>query len=407
MDHDHCQSCVFANCTSRENDCPVQQCPNGCGAALHRCKIAEHTAYTCLEARTPCTNSIYGCEETPRRWARRNHLEHCPASTLMCRFSYERVGESFLGPRTAPPGDSVFLDAKLLMGDLKIVEDDSRVVRNHRYRVIRSHTGFRYGEKVSDDDEDTTDGSDANASVGSHLSVQCSVSQMRANVMKTSEFHRRSQRTTERMCVEVPTMYKYKSLLTRLSYLYPCSEIVRRDEFLAHWKSFHLDIQVDMSMIVQRCPMYIYGCNYGEQRLAPNPHGATVDYNKEYDTVLVKPPQVVADSVNESEGAGDYAAKLQKQQELALYGYGDDLEESLDVLGQLPVEVFTAICHYLDSMSLWQLSQVNHYIRKVCLNTVKKKGIVYHRWVKDEVTKRWLPGPKVGETINTFELTNS
>ena len=313
MDHDHCQSCVFANCTSRENDCPVQQCPNGCGTALHQCKIAEHVAHTCLEARTPCINAVYGCEETPRRWAQRKHLEHCPASSLMCWFSrtYTRVGVRYLVPRTASPEDpliedsssNVLLDAKLQMGDVKI---------------------------------------------------------------------------------------------------FSCNEIVRRDELSAHYQSFHVDIQTNMSMVVQRCPMYIYGCNYGEQRLAPNPQGATVDYNKEYDTVLVKPPQVVSDSANESEGAGDYAAKLQKQQELALYGYGDDFEGSLDVLGQLPAEVLTAICHYLDSMSLWQLSQVNHYIRKVCLNTVKKKGIVYHRWVKDEVTKRWLLGPKVRRNYKHF-----
>ena len=269
MDHDHCQNCVFANCTSRENDCPVQQCPNGCGAALHRCKIEEHTAHTCLEVRTPCVNAVYGCEETPKRWASRNHLEHCPASTLMCRFPY---------------------------------------------RV--------------------------------------------------------------------------------------CNKIVRRDEFSAHWKSFHLDIQANF-MLVERCPMYSYGCNYEEQRLVPNPPGTTVDYDKERGTVFVKPPEVVTDSTKEFEGAGDYAAKLQKQRELALYGYGDELEESLDVLGQLPVEVLTAICHYLDSMSLCQLSQVNHYIRKICLNTVKKKGIVFHRWVRDEVTKQWLPGPKVSRNFES------
>ena len=299
----------------------------------------------------------------------------------------------------------MLLDAKFLMDDLKILGDDNRVVRNHRYRVVRRYDGYRYGKNVSDSDSDVTDVSDSIGSVSSRLNIHCSVS-LPADVRQTSEYHRRSQRMRERMCIEVPTTYQHhKPPHTCLSYLYPCNEIVKRDEFFAHWKSFHLDIQVNMSMIVERCPMYIYGCNYGEQRLVPNPKGTTVNYDKEYDTVLIKPPQVVTDSTKESEGAGDYAAKLQKQRELALYGYGGELEESLDVLGQLPTEVLTAICHYLDSMSLWQLSQVNHYIRNVCLNTVKKKGIVYHRWVRDEVTKRWLRGPKVLQFIKDGSLT--
>ena len=398
--HHHCQNCVFANCTTLKNDCPVQQCPNDCGAALHRCKIEEHTANTCLEVRTPCINAVYGCEETPKRWARRNHLEHCPASTLMCRFSHDREAEGFLGPPTASledprtaspedPGSDVLLDTKFLMGDLKILRDDDRVIRNHG--------SFRYGQ-VSYGDPDLIAASGFSSPAGTRLSTECSVGIL-TNATGTSEYHRRSQRMRQRMCVEVPTTYQHyyskKPLSTRLCYLYPCNEIVRRDEFYAHWQSFHLDIQVNMSMIVERCPMYIYGCNYGRQRLVPNPQGTAVDYDKDYDTFLIKAPQVVAESAKESESAGDYAAKLQKQRELALYGYGGELEESFDVLSQLPAEVLTAICHYLDSMSLWQLSQVNHYIRKVCLNTVKKKGIVYHRWVKDEVTKRWLRGPKV------------
>ena len=396
--HHHCQHCVFADCTTLKNDCPVLQCPNGCGAALHQCKIEEHTENTCLVVRTPCVNAVYGCEETPRRWARRNHLLHCPASTLMCRFSHDREREAFLGPpatspedpRTIPPEDSstgLLFDTKFMMGDQKILGDDNRVVKNHG--------SFKYG-RVSYGDPDLIAASDFDSESDSgRLSTEFSVGIL-TNATGTSEYHRRSQRMRQRMCVEVPATYRQyyskKPLSTRLSYLFPCNEIVRRDEFFAHWQSFHLDIQVNMSMIVQRCPMYVYGCNYGEQRLAPDPQGTVVDYDKDYDTFLIKPPLVVTDSANESEGAGDYAAKIQKQKELALYGYGED---SSDVLGQLAAEVLTAICHYLDSMSLWQLSQVNHYIRKVCLNTVKKKGIVYHRWVKDEVTKRWLPGPKV------------
>ena len=392
MDHGHCLNCVFSNCTSRENDCPVQQCPNGCGMVLHRCKIDEHIAHTCLEARTPCANTIYGCEETPQRWARRNHLQHCPANTLMCRFSHDRVFEGLLSPRKVTPevaGPDVLLDKKFLMGDLKILGDDSRVVRNR--------DGFRYGQ-VLYGDSDAVDTSDSESSVRSQLSVHCSVGIL-TNATATSEYHKKSQRMRERLCVEVSSTYQHyygKKALTRLSCLYPCNEIVRRDEFEAHWKSFHLDIQVNMPMIIERCPMYIYGCNYGEQRLVPNPRGTTINYDKGYDTFLIKPPQVVTDDGKESESTGDYAAMLQKSQELALYGYGDDSEESLDVIGQLPAEVLTSICHYLDSMSLWHLSQVNHYIRKVCLNTVKKKGIVYQRWVQDETTKQWLPGPKVG-----------
>ena len=175
-----------------------------------------------------------------------------------------------------------------------------------------------------------------------------------------------------------------------------CNQVIRRDEFSTHWKNLHLDLHYGMSQIIQRCPMACYGCSHGQVSQLPSPKGASVRYDRQYETFLHAPPRVTADKeeCGGLEVRGAYTARVAQLQELSLFGYHGDTNGSPDVLGQLPLEVLLMICRRLDSLSLWFLSQVNWYLREVCFNTVAgTKGVVYSVWtLRDE---GWTLGPKV------------
>ena len=127
--------------------------------------------------------------------------------------------------------------------------------------------------------------------------------------------------------------------------------------------------------------------------MTPDPSGASLEYLKEADCIALRlPDHTTSESQSETVHSA-YAQHIQKKQELAFYGYGE--EESYDVLSQLPAEILMKICSALDSLGLWNLSMVNHYIRNVCFNLVKKRGIVYCTWHRNEDTKKWEQGVKV------------
>lgn len=279
MDHDHCSSCFLTGCkVVAEDGCRVEECPNVCGTALHACKIESHVRDICPEAVVPCINAQYGCKETIRRLHLGAHLEHCPASVLMCKF-----------PHRGSPGDPI----------------DSLPFDPY--------------------------------------------------------------------CNEV---------------------VVRRDEYAAHWKTLHHDIYTHFYELFERCPLRDSGCSYRQQHFLPSPRGSTLQYDKDNSMFLIKLPEII-DTSSEAQMSGHYAAEIQKKQQLALYGYSDEEDESYDVLGQLPPEVLDKICNHLDSLGLWCLSQVNHYLRSVCQHVAKRKGIVYQLWRFDETCQGWVLGPKV------------
>ena len=198
-----------------------------------------------------------------------------------------------------------------------------------------------------------------------------------------------------RVCIDVVTP-KYNSsgaLTHRHTCSFPCNEIVRRDEFPVHWNDYHLSLQTGIHCIVERCPMFGYGCKHGRVRLSPDPNGSCLSYNQDADCFGLKLPVNLVEG-EEGSSSGEYARQLQKKQELAFYGYEDE-NESYDVLSQLPFEVLKKICQCLDSLSLWSLSQVNHYIRSVCFLLANKRGIVYRKWRKNTSTNKWEQGPKV------------
>lgn len=398
MAHDHCDSCVSAKC--RREECPVQLCANGCGTYLHCCKQDEHTRHTCWAALVPCLNSIYGCEEILTRDRLAQHLQHCPASVLMCRFSYDRrttVSSELPGPAPSVPPPlheeqgqaedaELLLDERCLLGDVALSRQEDKYVQCN-------DAGPAHNNKFTPLSQ-------------LDLDIHCNTGIV-TSAAQRSGCYAKSLLPRSRLCIDrLTNTYEHSlfgALTVKRSCCFPCNEIVRRDEFAIHWRDYHLSVQVDMCCIVERCPMQAYGCKHGEVQLTPAPKGSSLNYNQDADCVGLKLPVHLVEEAQGDASYGEYAQKLQKQQELALYGYGEE-DESYDVLSQLPVEILMKICQCLDSLALWNLSQVSHYIRSVCFNLAKKKGIVYCVWQKNETTRKWEQGFKVFNCCDTIAM---
>ena len=371
MFHPHCGSCVLAQCKSTADNCPVEPCPNGCQALLHRCKTENHTLYICPASSVPCTNACYGCEAVLPRAKLGHHLKHCPASVVQCRFAYDRPAiESPTGteePTTAGSEAGELLpDQKSLLADISLAaQDTKRVDYRESSRPI-------------------------------HFDIEGYPGRYMTHASDKSRARRESIHPRIRVCiVDTVTNYDYYSNSRPAStyFSFPCNEIVRRDEFSAHWKDCHVTVQTDMYSIIERCPLRSYGCAHKRVCMTPDPSGASLEYLQEADCFALKLPDHTTSESQSETVHGTYAQNIQKKQELAFYGYEE--EGSYDVLSQLPVEILMKICSDLDSLSLWNLSMVNYHIRIVCFNLVKKRGIVYCTWHRNKDTKKWEQGKKV------------
>ena len=361
-DHSHCDSC-FSWVDCEDTECSLTVCPARCGMYLHPCKVEEHLRYTCWNATVPCPNAFSGCDERLPRGKIAQHLEHCPGHVILCRFSYGRSAAPFskyknyshsvphyLCETTEGEENEVLLDEKCFNGDVAISQgalvtkcstndggDEAHVQKFHDLSIQYDGSGFVTSAKPS-----TTPGS---GSICSDYSLSPRTRHCMDRVFTDYDLYSKPQ-GIKRMCC------------------FSCNEIVRRDQFFVHWRDYHLNVQIDMFRVIERCPARMYGCNHGEVRMAPNPRGAILTYDPEADCIGLKLPSYVSE-----EKSYDYS--------------------------QLPVEILMKICYSLDSLSLWNFSQVNHYIRDVCYNLVKKRGIVYSKWYKNKATNKWEQGQKV------------
>ena len=422
---------------------------------MHQCKLNEHDRYTCPEAITPCVNASYGCAELLKRKRITAHIEHCSASTVACSFSHERSemivtqsvekrssdrepqdeditahiehssastvvcrfscdrsemdsvenvssGAAPIQPMEEEREDKreLLIDEKFLKGDLNVRRRKVDSVSDESGSKLASwYTGSYLKQYHSSGSAETTSLS-PNLSMEMNLGFLTNYGSSQLRKFK-SQLLAQQKRTCIDTTVNTKLHYLKQTGQRKKCCSFPCNSVVRRDEFSAHWKSLHVDIQLDVQCLVHRCPMYSYGCQYGVLNLTPNPKGSSLGYSKETDCFLYKTPPVDIKFPNETQHTDSaYTAKIQAKQELALYGYEDDEDESYDVLGQLPAEVLMTICSFLDSQSLWQLSQVNHYLRKVCLNLVKKMGMVYSEWERDS-SGSWTQGPLHGIIIQS------
>ncbi len=352
-DHSHCSGCVDIFC--KANSCPVEYCKNGCGFSLHRCKWPEHDRHTCPEGLVGCINASFGCTELLARKNRGVHIRRCPASTVKCRFAHSRQLADTVG-ECALHNVATLIDEQLLTGDMSLIEESQKAGR----------PPCQLGVGIEND---------------GYLALKHNIHNLSAATARG------------RYCASEGTRQ-----------VVFCNEIIRRDEFAAHWNRFHLEVQLNVRQVVQRCPLLLYGCTYGRENLSPAPKGTTLNYDQETDTFLALSPTNSSSGLSTGESSSQYEAEIKKKQELAMYGYGEDEEESHDVLGQLPTEILLNILQYLDSVSLWSLSQTNHYLRKACFTVVKKMGIVYFLWNRevDPTTHgvTWRPSPKVSTTYS-------
>ncbi|KAI3420815.1 hypothetical protein GPALN_014434 [Globodera pallida] len=86
--HKHCVSCFESCCSGAE--CAMCNCPD-CGVRMHICKLEDHReGGVCLRAMSACPNALYGCTARMRRHALNEHIQHCPASLLLCPFTRNR-----------------------------------------------------------------------------------------------------------------------------------------------------------------------------------------------------------------------------------------------------------------------------------------------------------------------------
>ena len=375
MSHSHCDSCVLISCNGTADTCPVEVCPKGCKTSLHRCKTEEHVLHTCPASYVPCINSGFGCEALLPRAKLGSHLKHCPASVVQCRFSYDRTASD--APSVVPEESDLLVDEESLLADGTLAQQDGRLL----------------------------DSSGERAAQLPQFSIDCDPGDDLINPSSKSTARKLTLSPRTRVCIAATvTQYNYNSNPTEKHYFcFPCNEIVRRDEFSSHWRDGHLRVQTNMSTIIKRCPMRVFGCTHRQIHMAPNPSGASLRYLQGADCIAVKLPEYKEGEYSSEAVPGVYAQHIQKKQELAHYGYGEE-EESYDVLSQLPVEILMEVCSHLDSLGLWNLSLVNHHIRRVCFNLVKKKGTVYHTWQRNKDTNKWEQGEKVSYTVQISKL---
>ncbi len=392
---------TLASC--ERQDCTVEACQNGCGMSLHRCKVAEHTESTCPESRVPCINTQHGCEAFLRRKHIVSHLEHCPASTVMCKFSHDRMTTYSSRAKANPTGEVVelLLDGSFLKGDLEIAQSEFAVYCSGEF----FYGDLDYGVSMPVETSRERIPSDPNCPLSdSDVSINCTVGVLTHTTVATaSEYNAMSLRPRETMCLKIPVQFRHHTTKrcsgtkprSRLCYTFPCNEIVRRDEFPIHWKCLHLDVEIDMCRIVERCPMHSYGCTHGETRLVPGPPGSSIEYRQAYKHFLLQSPDWQSTDLAQTD-LDEYTVERKEQDlELELSTPDEESNGSIIELERLPAEVLVVICEFLDSMTLWNLSQTSCYIREVCLSVVRIKGIVYRRWARDETSKRWTLGPKV------------
>lgn len=405
--HWHCETCILASCKQRDDTtCTVEPCQNGCGASLHRCKVAEHAEHTCPESRVPCINAQHGCETLLRRKHMVRHLEHCPASVVMCKFSHDRMttyqssGTSSHEKPTSEEPLPCLLDEQFLRGDLGIAQSDHALRCSGEF----SYGDLEYGVSSAGTFRESIPSDPNRPQSDSDVSIHCTLGMLtHSTVAATTEYNTASLRPREKLCLKIPMQFRHYAVKrcpgtkprSRFCYTFPCNEVVRRDEFSIHWKSLHLDVELDMCRIVERCPMHSYGCIHGETRLVPNPPGSEIEYHHTCKHFLLKTPDLSSELVRTHPAIGAHVSNSSAE----LGSQDLDIAEGRTVdiiwLDQFPAEVLMVVCSFLDSMSLWNLSQTSCYIRDVCLNMVRSKGIVYHKWYRDEVNNRWTNGPKV------------
>ncbi|TSQ12715.1 F-box only protein 40 [Bagarius yarrelli] len=145
------------------------------------------------------------------------------------------------------------------------------------------------------------------------------------------------------------------------AFTFMCEHFFRRDEFASHFKNVHSDIQSCLNgWFEERCPLAYLGCTFRQRRLQPSTHKATVFFNQDLSTFILRP---------------DIATPLVADSQIDPFEYENSLSD-------LPFEVLRQIAKYLDSFSLSQLALVSRLFRDVSATFLHDRGMVSLKWRK-------------------------
>ncbi|CAN2387732.1 F-box protein 40, partial [Pristimantis euphronides] len=150
------------------------------------------------------------------------------------------------------------------------------------------------------------------------------------------------------------------------SFTFSCNLFFRRDEFAAHFRNVHSDIQTCLGgWFQQRCPLSYLGCTFVQNRFSAAGQKSQVIYSKRMKTFAMK--HLVDDALYEG---------VRPNLSRSLRG------KSKDSLSNLPLEVLQHIAGFLDSFSLCQFSQVSSLMRDICALLLQERGMVHLYWEK-------------------------
>ena len=360
----HCEGCVKRSVCC-ESSCPWKGCPNECGVFFHDCKEQDHLVFCPLQE-VACVSAGYGCTAHMKRADVRSHLARCPASAVVCSFSWQRQSGSndFSGGGVEPVVSGVGREGPAY--HLELLRADTDLSRSQCYWE-RGLDMKVYG-RIS---------GASNARFSGPVRSQRRSRQLRVEVEK--------ERYIEHSYQRMPGKDE------EIRFTFWCNCVVRRDEMEDHYRwheAMHLTL--DGSWQVHHCPLYAYGCQFAVERFLPFSPRSKVKLDPLHQSFTADPAEVLDLSAASQEGGSGYLAELQKKKELALFGYYRG--EPMDPLSQLPSEVLVLVLQHLDSLSLLQLSQVNAHFRQLCSSLVRQRGIVELEWQRvqrPEMYCRW------------------
>ncbi|MFH4984402.1 hypothetical protein AB6A40_011111 [Gnathostoma spinigerum] len=147
-DHIHCCNCFRVVCSY--DRCTTIKC-SVCYITLHACKLEDHLLL-CPKLRVPCPNASFGCPLNIRRDKICVHLEHCPASIVLCNLQWNRRVLSKYAKRklkryargldkveSTSAVDETEIDVWSAIHDQEVLMESYRTRRSERKRLCDYH----------------------------------------------------------------------------------------------------------------------------------------------------------------------------------------------------------------------------------------------------------------------------
>lgn len=213
----------------------------------------------------------------------------------------------------------------------------------------------------------------------------------------------------------------------RAMFTFQCMQEMRRDEFSAHFKNVHSEVQEGLEgWLLHRCPMHIYGCPYAYNRLHPGHTDSNVVFCHNLRAFGVQPVlDYHADgavglprSCSPSKGKSSHQEVGKVSQELGNVRLNPKKKsaKSAETSNQyfsssmhitfLPVEILINIAKFLDGFSLNNLSLSCQLFRTVSMSLLNERGLVIYEWVRyadQDGRLRWRQGKKRRFFSKAFE----